>query len=325
MDEIVNITEIKKKIELRIEAIFELYNHPIYTPMQHILRLSAKRSRPIITVLSFKSFSDAPIESVLDIALAIEWFHNFTLVHDDIMDNAPTRRGQPAIHAKWDINTAILVGDVMFSIAYQLINRTNTLYLSEILSIFSDVAAKVCEGQYEDLRLANKNEVTHAEYIEMIRKKTAVLMGGAIALGAVSAGADAKTTHQLQAFGEQAGIGFQLQDDWMDAFPPSAHFGKVPGGDIIENKNTFLWIKALEIAPEKTKAALMQWRNSNENDKKVKAVIEIYKELGIQQLAQDTAQKYYQQADRIIDSLVESYPKLTFLRKFIADLLNRAT
>ncbi len=257
----------------------------LYTPIDYILSLGGKRIRPLLSLLSFGMFQKNP-ESILKQALAIEVFHNFTLMHDDIMDQAPLRRGKPTVHEKWNANVAILSGDVMLVKAYDLLMDTEPALLPEILRLFNQTAAEVCEGQQFDMNFENLSEVKEEEYIQMIRLKTAVLLGCALKMGAILGGANETESNKLYEFGVNVGVGFQLKDDLLDVFADKAKFGKQVGGDIISNKKTFLLIKAKELAQGKDAEELSYWLDQLDFDKemKVNAVKAIYEKLGIKAL-----------------------------------------
>ncbi|MEM9985929.1 MAG: polyprenyl synthetase family protein, partial [Bacteroidota bacterium] len=240
---------LKQDIENHIKGLnlFELSPHNLYAPMGYILSLKGKRIRPILTLLAYQGVSGQVPHQAMNLAVSLELFHNFTLMHDDIMDRAPMRRGQPAVHIKWDENIAILSGDALFAFSMGLVVEGFPQHAAALAKEYARVAMGVCEGQMEDLDMAQQEQVSIEEYIEMIRKKTAVLLGGCLSLGALAAGASAELADEMRRYGEMLGIAFQLQDDLMDAFPPE-NFGKQVGGDIIENKKTYLFLKALELA-----------------------------------------------------------------------------
>lgn len=242
----------------------------LYEPINYILQLGGKRLRPALALMSCQIF-DESVEKALPVAYAIEIFHNFSLVHDDIMDQAPLRRGQPTVHHRYNVNTGILSGDVMLIYAYEYLLKTDNKALhSDLVRVFNRVAIEVCEGQQMDMNFEKRTNVTIPEYLKMIELKTAALIGGALELGALVGGATPQEAHHLALFGRNAGIAFQLQDDLLDAFGDPQKVGKKPGGDIAQNKKTFLILKALETANAATRAALMQWMTTtpaNEQEK----------------------------------------------------------
>ena len=217
----------------------------LYEPVQYILNLGGKRLRPILTLMTADCFG-GDVNKALDAALAVEVFHNFSLIHDDIMDDAPLRRGQQTVHEKWDLNTGILSGDAMLIMAYQLFENYPPETFQNLLTLFSKTALEVCEGQQYDIDFETRNAVSIAEYLKMIEYKTAVLVAAAMKMGAIIAGASDEDQNRCYEFGKNLGIAFQLQDDYLDAFGNPETFGKQVGGDIIENKKTYLYLKALE-------------------------------------------------------------------------------
>jgi len=266
----------------------------LYDPMDYILRLGGKRLRPIVVLMAYDFFKQ-DWKDALPLALAIEVFHNFTLVHDDIMDDAPLRRGKPTVHEKWDLNTGILSGDVMLIKSYELLMQSpNPAALSEILTIFNQTAVEVCEGQQYDIDFETRDNVTIPEYIRMIELKTSVLFGGAMKIGALAADASDADAHHLYEFGKNIGIAFQLQDDILDTFGDPEKFGKKVGGDIIQNKKTFLVLKSLEQGSAAQQARMHTLLNTPTTDEvaKVNEVRELYNSLDIRGLANEEMQKY---------------------------------
>ncbi|MEL7530740.1 MAG: polyprenyl synthetase family protein [Bacteroidota bacterium] len=303
-------TDLKAAVEAHIESYNFGAQEPanLYRPMEYILALKGKRIRPILTMLAYQAVSGKAVEDVLNLACAVELFHNFTLMHDDIMDRAPVRRGKPSVHIVWNEDTAILSGDALFAFSMGLVVRDMPHLAAPLTTEFTEVAMGVCEGQMEDMDLATLQDVSIPQYIEMIRKKTAVLLGGCMSLGALAAGAERELVKQFRAFGEQLGVGFQLQDDLMDAFPPEG-FGKQVGGDIIENKKTYLYLRALELAKPDQKAALEDWfDNEKEHDaeEKVNAVLAIFQTIGIKEETQRLIESYMQRAIAIGEQLSQS-------------------
>ncbi len=295
----------------------------LYEPLRYVMDLKAKRMRPLLVLLAYQSYSEQPHTRCMKTALAVELFHNFTLIHDDIMDNAPTRRGQPTVHAKWNANTAILIGDAMFAYAIQMMAEDFPEMASEMVSTFAQVALAVCEGQMLDMDLAAQNHARVEDYIEMIRLKTAALLGGALHLGAVAAGAPAADVTMLHRFGELAGIAFQLQDDYMDVYADEVKFGKQPGGDIIENKKTYLWLQARDKANPAQREALFHWLEVNDrNTEKVAAVRTLFNDLGIPEDTRQRIQHYFSEAIACIQPLLHR-PGLQLLVSFIDSLGRR--
>jgi geranylgeranyl diphosphate synthase type II len=296
----------------------------LYEPIRYIMDLGGKRLRPLLTLLSARLYTDDLKPFILP-ALGVEVFHNFTLMHDDIMDKAPLRRGKPTVHTRWNEPIAILSGDVMLVKAYELMMHAPDVCLREILVRFNRCAAEVCEGQQLDMNFENLPTVLEAEYIEMIRLKTAVLLGFALSLGALLAGAPAGEVEKLRALGEHMGIGFQLKDDLLDVFGNADKVGKLVGGDIVANKKTFLLIEALSKAVGEQKAELAYWLQAiNFNPvEKVKSVTAIYKNLGIDLLAEERMQHYFGLAYQQLEALVAPAERKAHLREFMDWLIAR--
>lgn len=285
----------------------------LYEPIQYTLMLPGKRIRPVLTLMACELF-DGIIENALPQAIAIELFHNFTLIHDDIMDNAPIRRGKKTVFKKWNSNIAILSGDTLFALAYQYVQLADKQVLPEILSVFNKTAIEVCEGQQYDLNYENENNVTVEEYIEMIRLKTAVLFGASLKIGSLIGGASIEDAKNLYNFGLNIGIGFQLKDDLLDTFGDENIFGKKPGGDILSNKKTFLYLRALEVASKHEKKELTSlYSNSVQSTDKIDKVREIFTRLKIYASAAAEIDKYYlkgMQCLELVDASEENKEKL---------------
>lgn len=275
--------------------------HSLYKPLEYILSLPGKKLRPLLVLLSYQAFSQRPAASCLHTALAIELFHNFTLLHDDIMDNATTRRGKPTVHVKWNTNTAILSGDALFAYTHVLIAEEFPDKAAALIQLYTRIALEVCEGQMEDMELAAQPHASVTDYVAMIEKKTAALLGGALRMGALAAGATTDAQDALEQFGRAAGIGFQLQDDYLDAFGDQAKFGKKPGGDIIENKKTFLWLRAYEKASPSQQAEIDSWAASTgKEDAKVAAVLRLYHELAVDADTRAFTEEWFTKAEAIL-------------------------
>ncbi|MCE7067636.1 polyprenyl synthetase family protein [Dyadobacter sp. CY326] len=266
----------------------------LYEPIRYIMALGGKRFRPLMTLLAASIYLE-DWEKAIKPAMAVEVFHNFTLMHDDIMDQAPLRRGKPTVHEKWNANTAILSGDVMLIKAYDLLLDIPADKLRRVLERFNKTAAEVCEGQQLDMNFETRWDVTEEEYLGMIRLKTSVLLGFALELGGIIGGADEESISLLYAAGENMGIGFQLKDDLLDVYGDPSKFGKQVGGDIISNKKTFLLIEALSKANANAKSELDKWIGQKSFDKseKVAAVTGIYEELGIRSFTEQKIQEYF--------------------------------
>lgn len=268
----------------------------LYEPISYIMNLGGKRIRPLLTLMAYTLYKE-DYGKILTPALAVEVFHNFTLMHDDIMDDAPLRRGKPTVHEKWNANTAILSGDVMLVKAYDMLLEISPEKLPYCLKLFNRTAAEVCEGQQHDMNFETMEDVSEHAYLEMIRQKTAVLLGFALEFGALLAEAPEIDSKKLYDFGVNIGIGFQLKDDLLDVYADQAKFGKQVGGDIIANKKTFLLIKAKELAKGENKEKLNYWLSVKNFDKeeKVKAVTDIYNVLGIKELAESKMHDYFKE------------------------------
>ena len=295
----------------------------LYEPIRYIMGLGGKRLRPLLTLLSYSLYKkDA--HKIVSYATAVEAFHNFTLLHDDIMDKAPLRRGKATVHKKWNVNTAILSGDVMLVKVYNQFTSLDEKKLKAVLMLFNICAAEVCEGQQWDMEFETKSKVTEAQYINMIRLKTAVLLGFSLELGAVLADAPEEEIKALKEFGINIGIGFQLKDDLLDVYGDKNKFGKQVGGDIISNKKTFLLIKALENAKGKTKQELMSWLFAKKFNKqeKIKTVTRIYDSLGVQQLTEKEIKTYFKKGYAAL-AKVRSAKKKEHLLAFTHDLIIR--
>lgn len=266
----------------------------LYDPINYILSLGGKRLRPVLLLLSTQLF-DTSISKSLSAAFSIEVFHNFSLVHDDIMDEAPLRRGKEATHIKFGISAGILSGDVMLIYAYQFLLKYKNI---ELLEIFNQLAIDVCEGQQYDMNFETQSDVSLEAYMKMIDLKTAALIGGAMKIGALIGGATEEDANNVYQFGRNIGIAFQLQDDILDSFGDPRKFGKKLGGDIIQNKKTYLILKSLEIAPKAKRLELEYWmqNNSVEEQIKVNSVTQIFKDLGIEIYAQREKEKYFRVA-----------------------------
>lgn len=295
----------------------------LYEPIRYMMQLGGKRIRPMLTMLSYSLFKDNP-EDIVPYAAAVEVFHNFTLMHDDIMDKAPLRRGKPTVHEKWNLSTAILSGDVMLVKVYELFSALEPVMFKAAITAFNTCATKVCEGQQWDMEFENATEVTEAAYVRMIKSKTAELLGFSAELGGILAGTSDDSRMLLRDFGIYIGVGFQLRDDLLDAYGDPEKFGKQPGGDIVANKRTFLLIKALARATPADKKVLEQWMSATRfnKKKKVEAIISIYDKLKVPQLTQRKADHYFTKAFRILDALPES-PARENLRAFAQQLINR--
>jgi geranylgeranyl diphosphate synthase type II len=296
----------------------------LYEPIQYIMGLGGKRFRPLLTLLASSIYSDDP-SVALKPAMAVEVFHNFTLMHDDIMDRAPLRRGQPTVHEKWNANTAILSGDVMLIRAYDLLLDVPKEKFRQVLTRFNQTAAEVCEGQQLDMNFEKRWNVTEEEYIGMIRLKTSVLLGFALELGGILGGADEKSVEMLYSAGENMGIGFQLKDDLLDVFGDPSKFGKQVGGDIIANKKTFLLIEALTKAEGQMKDELNKWLSQEnfDNEEKVSAVRNIYEQLGVRSFTEQKINEYFTKGLNSLNELEIEASRKEPLLNFAKQLVER--
>lgn len=268
----------------------------LYDPLRYFLTLGGKRTRPSLTMLACSLFGEPGIKAV-NAAIAVELFHNFTLIHDDIMDDAPLRRGQQTVHEKWNKDIAILSGDVLFVEAYALLAQHEPAVLAPLLAVFSRTAREVCEGQQMDMDFESLSTVTIDAYIEMIRLKTSVLLGAALEMGAIVAGVDSRDDIQnIYDFGVNIGLAFQMHDDILDVYADPKKFGKQVGGDILSNKKTFMLLKAYELADEETKKALDQQLLEGNEEDKVQKVTAIFDQLGIKEVAEAQKELFYQNA-----------------------------
>ncbi|MBL0683792.1 polyprenyl synthetase family protein [Aquimarina mytili] len=297
----------------------------LYEPISYILSLGGKRLRPTLVLMAAEIFGGSYKEA-LDAALAVEVFHNFSLIHDDIMDDAPLRRGKETVHEKWDVNTGILSGDAMLINAYQLFENYDGETFKELAKLFTKTAIEVCEGQQYDIDFETRDDVTIPEYIKMIEYKTAVLVGAALKMGAIVADASENCTASIYDFGRLLGLAFQLQDDYLDAFGDPKTFGKQVGGDIIENKKTFLYLKALEFASDDEKKQLQGLFSLNPEDptEKISTVKQFFETTGAKKATRSEIELYTQKAFLTLDKLDISEEKKSLLRLFGENLMNRS-
>ena len=301
--------------------------HELYAPIDYTLRLGGKRIRPTLLLAANALFGGNPDE-VRDAALGIETFHNFTLLHDDLMDRSPLRRGQPTVYQKWDENTAVLSGDTMFALAWRYFLRRPTPHLREILNCFNETAIEVCEGQQKDMNFERltMEQVSLADYMDMIRQKTAVLLAGALKIGALYAGAPEMETDRLYRFGIHLGLAFQLQDDLLDGYGDTAVFGKKTGQDIRDNKKTFLPLTARQLAnAAQTKEidVLFAEKDNMDEEEKVRRVMEIYEALNLRTAVQKSIDVEFQTAMQYLDDIQASENLKTPLRELMETLNGR--
>ncbi|MEO5572483.1 MAG: polyprenyl synthetase family protein [Bacteroidia bacterium] len=291
--------DLQEKIEKGLaELSFNSSPAELYEPMHYMLSLGGKRMRPLLVMMGCDMFNGA-VEKAIHAALGIELFHNFTLLHDDIMDKAPLRRSKQTVHEKWDINVAILSGDAMFVKSFQLIMMTEDKIVRSVTDIFSRTAIEVCEGQQLDMNFEQHKNICIADYINMISCKTAVLLGASLEIGALIAGASATDAQHLYSFGKNIGIAFQLQDDLLDVYGDKNKFGKLQGGDILSNKKTFLYLKAIEVLDESSSENLKKLYNTTTDfkpEEKLKSVMSLFDRAHIKQWAKDEMQHFHNNA-----------------------------
>ncbi|WP_074409520.1 polyprenyl synthetase family protein [Aquimarina megaterium] len=297
----------------------------LYEPISYILNLGGKRLRPILVLMASEIFG-GDYKKALDAALAIEVFHNFSLIHDDIMDDAPLRRGKETVHEKWDINTGILSGDAMLINAYQLFENYEGNTFRELAKLFTKTAIEVCEGQQYDIDFETRDDVTIPEYIQMIEYKTAVLVGAAMRMGATVANAPEDCRSSIYDFGRLLGLAFQLQDDYLDAFGDPKTFGKQVGGDIIENKKTILYLKALEFASEEERKQLKELFSLTPNNpsQKIDIIKHLFETTGAKDKTRLEIEKYTNKAFSVLETLSITEDKKAILKSFGEKLMNRS-
>lgn len=295
----------------------------LYAPIKYVLSMGGKRIRPTLMLLAYNLFKDDP-EKILSSACALETYHNYTLLHDDLMDNADVRRGQPTVHKKWNANLAVLSGDSMLVLAYQRMTECDS-HLAEVLRLFTETALEIGEGQQMDMEFETRNDVREEEYIEMIRLKTSVLLACAMKIGALLADAPADDADNLYRFGEKIGLAFQLQDDYLDVYGDPAVFGKAIGGDIVSNKKTYMLINAFNRADNAQRAELERWIRATdfERQEKVKAVTGLYDEMGIDRLAQQKIAGYFNESKTYLDRVGVSDERKSELMRYAQRMMKR--
>ena len=312
-----------------INAILE--NHPynrqpesLYNPVRYVLEQGGKRIRPILMMLAYELYKDHPEDIILP-AVGLETYHNYTLLHDDLMDNADMRRGNQTVHKKWDANTAILSGDSMLVLAYRCMQQVSDNKLRPVLETFTETALQVGEGQQYDMDFEKRNDVSEEEYIEMIRLKTSVLLACALKMGAILADAPKEDTDNLYKFGEQMGLAFQLQDDYLDVYGDPKVFGKAVGGDITSNKKTYMLINAFNRANTHQREELIRWTTAKEFDKqeKILAVTQLYNEMNIDRLAQEKIARFFEQSRGYLDAVQVPEQRKAYLREFAGRMMKR--
>ncbi|MDY3251716.1 MAG: polyprenyl synthetase family protein [Prevotella sp.] len=317
--------ELYEKVNTFIDKL--TYNREpksLYDPIKYVLSLGGKRIRPVLMLLGYNLWKDDP-ERILMPAVAVETYHNYTLLHDDLMDNADKRRGHDTVHKKWDANTAILSGDAMLVVAYQRLATVDQTKLKPVLDLFTETALEIDEGQQFDIDFENRSDVKEDEYIEMIRLKTSVLLACALKIGAILANAPVTDAEALYKFGEQLGLAFQLQDDLLDVYGDTKVFGKEIGGDIMCNKKTFMLINAFNRANDAQLKELQKWCSGEKFDRKEKvaAVTHLYDEIGIRQLCEAKIEYYFEESKKWLDKVSVPEERKAHLRAYINQMMKR--
>lgn len=319
-----NFIEYKSAVADYINQInFTKEPKELYEPIGYIANLGGKRLRPLLTLFAAEVFGAQPTDAI-HAAVAIELFHNFSLIHDDIMDEAPLRRGNKTVHEKWNLNTGILSGDAMLILAYQYFENYEPAVFKDLAKLFSKTALEVCEGQQLDINFETRNNVSIPEYIKMIEYKTAVLVGAALEMGAIVAKTTENNKIAIYNFGRDLGIAFQLQDDYLDAFGETATFGKQIGGDILENKKTYLYLRSLENASPADKTELLNWFSSKEGgQEKIEAVKSLFEKTNATNDTQLLIEEYTQKALLQLETLEIPYHFKEELKEFALSLMSR--
>lgn len=317
--------ELLKKVNEALDnLVYDRQPASLYDPIRYVLSIGGKRVRPVLTLLTYNLYKDDPL-SIMSQAIGLETYHNFTLLHDDLMDNADMRRGHETVHKKWDANRAILSGDTMLLQAFERVEECDPTKLPDVFKVFIQTTLEIGEGQQLDVEFETRNDVTEDEYIEMIRLKTSVLLACACKVGAIMAGASADDTDNLYKFGEKLGLAFQLQDDLLDVYGDPAVFGKNIGGDITSNKKTYMLINAFNRATPAQREELTKWVNAKEFDRneKVAAVTKLYNEIGIRKLCEQKMEQYYQESLVYLAKVNVSEERKAELKAYAADMMKR--
>lgn len=320
-----SVAELTEKVTTALEQLpYDRQPQGLYAPIKYVLSLGGKRIRPVLMLMAYNMYRE-DVDRIMPVALGLEVYHNFTLLHDDLMDRADVRRGKPCVHKVWNDNTAILSGDNMLVMAYQMMSRCPSSALPSVISIFIETALQIDEGQQYDMEFEQRTDVTEREYLEMIRLKTSVLLACALQIGALLGGASEADAQALYAYGEKVGLAFQLQDDYLDVYGDFETFGKAIGGDILCNKKTFMLINALAHAPEHLRAELQGWLAATEYDpaEKIEAVRHIYTQVGVDQMAKERISFYFAQAEDALLALPIAEERKEILRQWTEQLLGR--
>jgi geranylgeranyl diphosphate synthase type II len=317
--------ELLKKVNEALDnLVYDRQPASLYDPIKYVLSIGGKRVRPVLTMLSYNLYKDDPL-SIMPQAIGLETYHNFTLLHDDLMDHADMRRGHETVHKKWDANRAILSGDTMLLQAFERVEDCDPAKLPSVFKVFIQTTLEIGEGQQLDVEFETRNDVTEDEYIEMIRLKTSVLLACACKVGAIMADAPAGDIENIYTFGEKLGLAFQLQDDLLDVYGDPAVFGKNIGGDITSNKKTYMLINAVNRANPVQREQLMKWIDAKEFDRneKVKAVTELYNEIGIRELCEQKIEEYYQESLVYLAKINLSEERKAELKAYAAEMMKR--
>lgn len=317
--------ELLKKVNEALDnVVYDRQPASLYDPIKYVLSIGGKRVRPVLTMLSYNLYKDDPL-SIMPQAIGLETYHNFTLLHDDLMDHADMRRGHETVHKKWDANRAILSGDTMLLQAFERVEDCDPAKLPAVFKVFIQTTLEIGEGQQLDVEFETRNDVTEDEYIEMIRLKTSVLLACACKVGAIMADAPAEDVENMYKFGEKLGLAFQLQDDLLDVYGDPAVFGKNIGGDITSNKKTYMLINAVNRANPAQREQLMKWIDAKEFDRneKVKAVTELYNEIGIRELCEQKIEEYYQKSLVYLAKVNLPEERKAELKAYAAEMMKR--
>lgn len=317
--------ELLKKVNEALEALtYDRQPASLYEPIRYVLSLGGKRIRPVLMLMAYNLYREDP-ERIMEQAIGLETYHNFTLLHDDVMDNADMRRGHETVHKKWNANQAILSGDTMLLQAFQRIEACDVEKLSEVFQVFMETALEIGEGQQLDVEFETRSDVREEEYIEMIRLKTSVLLACALKIGAILAGAPKEDSDNLYRFGECIGLAFQLQDDLLDVYGDPKVFGKNIGGDITSNKKTYMLINAVNRADDAQRRELMGWieRQTFDREEKVKAVTALYDAIGIRQLCEQKMERYYEEAQQYMAKVSVAEDRKAILKAYAAAMMKR--
>ena len=317
--------ELLKKVNEALDnVVYDRQPASLYDPIKYVLSIGGKRVRPVLTMLSYNLYKDDPL-SIMPQAIGLETYHNFTLLHDDLMDHADMRRGHETVHKKWDANRAVLSGDTMLLQAFERVEDCDPAKLPAVFKVFIQTTLEIGEGQQLDVEFETRNDVTEDEYIEMIRLKTSVLLACACKVGAIMADAPAEDIDNIYMFGEKLGLAFQLQDDLLDVYGNPSVFGKNIGGDITSNKKTYMLINAVNRANPAQREQLMKWIDAKEFDRneKVKAVTELYNEIGIRELCEQKIEEYYQESLVYLAKINLPEERKAELKAYAAEMMKR--